>query len=263
MTLKYLNFAFKFPQFGKRFLLLPVLWFSCSAHAYFQLELMKSKRSSDRQASQWTIGDWLAQKNRVNLMDHWLAMNTKSGGIEINTNAGAQQFQLTTDSGSGEVKKTHNGQVYSLDMYILLLNLHGEYEKTDNGWESYGGAAGLRLLGDSSQTSSLVARYGWRKKHDLNSMEIWENQYVEGVLQLYLVQFFGLQGQYRYYFPNESNKGRRYQGHKTTAGVFLEMGLFRLYANAYQEPMEIASTDQTTVTKESRQGLEGGLKLYF
>ncbi len=236
------------------------LTFSIQAAAYFQADLLKGKKTKN-DAVQWTLSDWLTQKNKAALLDQWLALHSSSNLFEMNLRGGGQQYKLKTGVGAAAASTNQNGQSYDADFYVSIFNLHGEYEKNNESKESYGGAAGLRLLGKNSQTTSLVARYGWRRLSDLLSQEHWDNQFAEGVLQLYLINQVGLQGSYRYYFPNTSTQGTKLEGHKIAAGAFFEFLIFRLYGNYYQEPLE--KTSVGVVSKEERQGIEGGLQLFF
>jgi len=240
-------------------LLAPLLGFSFSARAYFQMDFLKNKNST-KATSQWTLADWLQQKNKAKLADQWLAMNRAAGPLlELNLAGGWNRYKVKTSGASATVE--HDSQSYQLDTYFSIFNVMGEYEKTDDSLESYAGAVGLRLLGASSQTTNLVARYGLRQRTDLGTGEVWKNTFAEGQLQLYLVSAFGLQGKYRYFFPHDSSRGNRLAGHRATAGAFLEFGLARLFANFFQEPME--STSGGAVSERDSRGLEYGLKLFF
>lgn len=241
--------------------LLVLLLIPFHANAYFQLDLMKAKKV-DREATQWTLFDWMAQKNRVALMDHWLALNRSANWFELNAGATRGRLKLKSETGAITTTVNQDVQTYHLDMYLSILNIRGEYDKYGDEREAYGGALGLRLLGTSSQTTNLIARYGWRKTNNLVSQEVWENQYAEGNLQIYLVKAFGLNGAYRHYFPADSNKGTSLKGYRATAGAFLEFLIFRVYANAFQEPLERRASDGT-VTKDDRSGIEGGVRLFF
>ena len=241
-------------------LLITTVCFQASAN--FQSEFLKTKKGKSTGGKvQWTLADWLGQKSRNSLMDQWLALNSKSDWFEMNVGGASQQYKLKSETGGVSTSTDQTAQTYVADLYLSLLNLNGQYTKSDDNKESYGGAAGLRLLGASAQSTNLIVRYGWRKLLDLKIPEIWENQYAEGALQLYIFTEFGLTGNYRYYFPADSNRGTRLEGRKVTAGVFFEFSIFRISANYFQEPLELSSNG--VVTKQNTDGFEGGLKLFF
>ncbi|HMN68793.1 MAG TPA: hypothetical protein PKC28_09680 [Bdellovibrionales bacterium] len=242
-------------------LVLLALCLPFTARAYFQMDFMKDKASA-RASSRWTLADWLTQKNKMSLADQWLAMNRSVNLFDVNLSGGHNKYKVkTTDPLGNQVTVDNESMSYGADMYISFVNLFGEYEKTKDDQESYGGGLGLRLLGSSTQTTSLVVRYGWRRLRDLGSQEDWENQFAEGELELYLIRAFGLTGKYRHYFPRNSNKGTRLAGHRVSAGAFFEFAVFRLFGNYYEEPTELgAPADRTT---QKRAGVEGGLSLMF
>lgn len=224
--------------------------FSSTAHANFQMDFMKAKASA-KSATRWTLSDWLAQKNKSRLADQWLAANRAADtAFELNLGGGLEVF--------GD----RQAQIYQLDTYISFFNLFGEYEKTDDDKETFAGGAGFRLLGASSQTTNLIARYGLREWRNSSTKEISKNDFLEGQLQLYVFDFFGLLSCYRYLFPHASSQNNRMAGYRVTAGAFLEFGMLRLYANYFREPNE-SSDSNGAVTKTQNEGVEYGLKLFF
>ncbi len=249
----------------KSLLALILILTSVPAHAYFQMDLLKGKKTN-KESTQWTLVDWMAQKNKMALLDQWLAFNRSANWFELNLGTERGRLKLkNTDNSSVTTTINQDSERYQMDLYLSIFNLYGEYEKTSDEvkeGENYGGALGLRLFGTSSQTTSLVARYGYQKRRDLTAQEEWETQYGEGHLQLYLIKAFGLQGQYRHYFPKKSNLGTEMSGYRATAGLFMEIVIFRIYANAFQEPLTYTAADGT-VTKQDRSGIEGGVRLFF
>lgn len=231
------------------------------AHAYFQQELMRSRGRGSDTSTQWTLVDWLQQKNKIALLDQWLAMNTSNSLFDVSMNASGQRYKLKT--GAGNVTSTQNleSQSYGLDIYVSIFGIHGEYELTKDKMESYGGSAGLRLLGNSSSSTNLAVHYGIQVRHNLVDMEQWQSQYVNGQLTLYVVKNFGINGQYRFYFPAESNLGNRLEGHKVTAGAFVEFLPFRVQGSYFQEPLKI--TRSGVENTEDRTGYDVSLKLIF
>jgi hypothetical protein len=228
---------------ARALLLSLVLGFACSAHAYFQVDLMKGKRLQAQDGVQWTLADWLSQKNKKNLMDQWLAMHRSGRWLELSAQASELQY---TSTGTQQ-----RGQLYRGNIYVSLVDLYAETERTDENLNTWAAAGGLRLLGRSLQTTSLVVRYG-AKQWMLGSERV-STPFVDGELQLYILSWFGIQGEYRYYFRGVSNLGNPWEGHRWSAGAFVELGVLRLFADYYQEPIEAAR----------RAGLMGGVGLYF
>ncbi len=188
-----------------------LLFFSLNAHAYFQLDFLKNKTSA-KSSSRWTLADFLVQKNKNKLADQWLSMNRAAGQlVEINLGGGVNTYRFK--AGPTVAAITGESQSYRLDTYISFFNLMAEFEKSDDDKETYAAAAGLRLLGASSQTTNIVARYGLKEERNLSTKEISKNAFAEGQLQLYVFEFFGLMGKYRHYFPHDSSQGNRIAGY--------------------------------------------------
>lgn len=246
------------------YILILVLLFGASAHAapHFQMKMLEGKRPQ-KEASQWNIGDWLSQKSKTAFWDQWLAMNRQATTYESNFSAAHSRFDIQTESATGVIGKDDgDGQVYGADFYITIFNVHGEYEKTSGNQESYGGGIGLRIFGTSSQTTTIALKGGWRRLTDLSTSEKWENTFAEAQMQLYLLKFMGLAGKYRFYQPATSKSDNTLSGSRTTGGVFVEGMIFRIFADYYQEPMNLKDAAGLT-SKISREGYEAGLKFYF
>jgi hypothetical protein len=236
---------------------------SLQAAANFQSDFMAKKKpkSTSGEGVHWTLADWLSQKNKVSLMDQWLAAHRTNKWWDTVLSGGGQQYTFKTGTASSTTSTSQTGQNYQADVYLSILNLNGEYQKTNDGKESYNGALGLHLLGESAQSTGLVGRYGSRHLADLTTEEKWDNQYVEGMLQLYIIEEFGVTSTYRYYFPSTSNQGDSLSGHKVSFGVYFEFSALRIFADYYQEPLQLAKNG--VVTSESSDGFDGGLKLFF
>lgn len=238
--------------------------YSAQALAYgTSKDLFTFQKSPDSSTTQWTLADWLQQKNRMSLLDHWLALHTSTSWFQVDMGGGPSQYSVRTTTSAGTATVTHTSQAYNVNFYLSIFNIYGDYEKTDDNYESYSGAVGLRLLGTSSRTTSLTARYGFKHLQNLTSGEHWMNPFLDGQLQLYIISQFGLQGTYTYYFPNTSNLGRQLKGHSVNAGAFVELGIFRIYGNYILEPLDISANDSTGASTRQRSGFEGGVKLYF
>lgn len=221
-------------------------------------------RQGDKTQTRWTITDYLAQKNRVQLMDNWLSMNRSSNTFEIYFGGGPVSYTQTESTGSGgTTRRTELSQNYRLAMYAWIFGLEGEYQKSNLDYEAWSAAVALRLLGTSNQNTNLTVKYGIQETKDLSvtPAEVWTNQFAEASLSLYIIDFVGLSGLYRYYLPDQSSSGIDLSGTRTSAGIFLEYGVFRAYADYIQERFEYNNAG--SVTQKNRDGLEYGVRFYF
>lgn len=222
-----------------------------------------SRKSGGTETTRWTLYDWLAQKQSINLMDMWLSVNRSSSLFEASLSGGPLSYRYRTVSGGTSTSGDKTSQAYRLSLFVSIIGIEGEYEETNHDMKSYGGDVALRLLGSSMQSTHLTVKYGLQKRIDSSSTpeETWSNQFAQADLNLYLIKYFGLKGEYRYYFPDKSSQGTDLQGDRTTAGVFIDVGMLRIYGDYFQEKMKYESS--TTVTEKKRDGYEYGAKLFF
>src|SRR5437899_1405989 len=101
--------------------------YSLSAAANFQSEMLKGKKGKGGGANvQWTLADWLTQKNKASVMDQWLKLHSGSDWFEFNVSGTAQQYKLKSDNGTLVTSTDQTAQVYTTDIYLSLINLNGE-----------------------------------------------------------------------------------------------------------------------------------------
>lgn len=245
----------------RKILLIILFSFGTLAHAqYFQLDLMK-KRQSNKESSRWTLADWLSQKQKISLWDNWLAMNRSANFFEMQASGSQFDYDYTSNDGSGEVKITETSHLYSLDLWFSIFGLRGEYEKRDSGLISKTGLFNLRLIGTSLQSTHLQIRGGVQTLENPNTNEKWENPVADALLKMYFLSFIGLHGDYRHFFPKESNLGAKREGSRVRAGAFIEIGAIHLSGTWWKEPIE--TTRSGTITKQEREGYELGVSLIF
>lgn len=150
---------------------------------------------------------------------------------------------------------------YSFSLFITIFGLEGGYEKSSEKIESRFGQINLRLLGQSSKSTQLIAGYGVRKTENSEDDSEVTNQYVNSKLQLYFFKFFGVDGSYKKFFRNKDNLKRDQEGERAEYGVFLEYGFLRLYGRAFDDRTFI--TENGVRQKRAREGVDAGVKFFF
>ena len=241
--------------------LLIILCFSRPSQAqYFQMDLMK-KRQSNKESSRWTLGDWLSQKQRIGLWDHWLSMNRSANWFEMELGYSQFQHDYITNSGGGDTTVEETADHFYLGLWVTIFGLQAEYDDWKSGTEARTGMLNLRLVGSSLQSTHILLRGGVQKIENTSTGEEWENPFVGGVLKLYFLSFIGLEGEYRKFQSKESNQGTKLEGSRTRAGMFIEFGSLQLHGHYWNEPYE--TTSGGTTTTEERDGFDMGLALIF
>lgn len=224
-----------------------------------------SALASAQESSRWTLTDYLSQKQKIRLMDRWLALNTAASKFEGILSGGTASYDVTATDGSGvKVKTKENVTSAKLSIFYTIFGLEGEYEKSNKDWNAITGMGSLRLLGGAQQDTNLTVSYGVRKKElTADPKETFQNQFAQGALTLYILPNIGIDGSYRHYFNNKSSASRGFTGSVVTGGLFFEIGLIRIFGQYVQEKSEIKPADGSAGIKEEKTGMNFGAKIFL
>lgn len=224
------------------------------AHA----EIRGARRSDPNENVSWNLADWMAQKQKFKLMDEWLAVNRQKKVVELILDGG----QINYDTSAGGTEEENKIAHYAASFYLSIFGIEGGIENSDEDRESTYGQLNLRLLGQSSQTTSITLGYGAMKTEDKVSDETWTNQYGQVTLQMYLFTFLGFDGTYRNYFGAKDGLKTEYDGERIEYGAFVEFGFVRLYGRSFVD-RNYTRTSAGVARNELRDGVNFGAKLFF
>ncbi len=233
-----------------------------SSASYFQKNMMNTKRSSERAATQWTLADWLQQKKKIGLMDHWLLSNRKTQVFDFMFGGGNSKFLLKTESQTEIDRSWNQGAFAQTAFYVYMLGVEGSYEKYNPGRDLVQSSLNLRILGSHLQSTRLIVKYGFRELKIEEDQEKWLSHFAEADLNIYLFRGFGLQGRYQHIIPKVSNEDVELKGHRVSGGAFIELGVLRIFGEYFEEPLEFKNL-QNEVSKELRQGYQIGALFYL
>lgn len=197
------------------------------------------KRVEKKKASGWSLSEWLETKNRIALMDMWLAFHTPSpyefylGG----------NYQFGMRSGSAY----NGGQVY----FAAFASLFGLEVQRDQSYEKIiNGLFHMRLLGFSNQSTNITLHGGMR----FEGAEPARSAVAGVSATFYLMKYFGIDGLYRHIFKSQTTTaGYRLYGDRYEAGGFIDFKFLRLYGSYFHEE------DQNPI----RSGGLAGVRLFF
>lgn len=242
---------------GKRLLILRSFFFA-SAVFLATTNLARSddvyqvivRRQEQKKASQWTLSEWLETKNRMRLMDMWLALHTPTP-FEFYLGGNMQFGQL--DHG-----QAYKGGAGYLAAYATIFGL--EFQREQSAARITNLLFHMRLFGYHNQTTNLTAHGGLRLRGQ-------DNEYrspVAGLtLTLYLAKYFGLDGLWTHIFNSSSNdQGNRLMGDRYEAGAFIDFKFLRIYGKYFHE-QEAASITGLQPFYPIRSGAMGGITLFF
>lgn len=216
------------------------------------------KKNQDKESTRWTLADWMTQKKSFSSMDQWLAMNRSLGLFEINLEGGKQKYDVEI----GGNALSHAIDHYGVSLYWSIFGIEYQFEESDEDFKRESAQFNLRLLGASSQTTNLTAFYGVRKWVYDNPENEVQNNYAGAKLNIYIVSFLGLEGQYKKFFSAQDSSDKEYSGERSEYGAFIDIYFFRLYGQVFSEKTEQVSAAGVP-SSESREGSEAGVKFYF
>lgn len=200
------------------------------------------QKEEKKASTRWTLSEWLATKEKMRLMDLWLALHSPS----------PYEFYL----GGGEAFGTQNAFQGMFAAYASIFGLEGQYESLRSRWHAL---FNLRIFGYNVQATHITLQTGLRFQNDESSyrnflLGVWSN--------IYIARFFGIEGLYRYYFDSTpSSASIVTSGSRWEVGAFLDFRCLRFFVDYFEEPEKRSSPSGTT--ESNRQGVIVGSKLFF
>ncbi len=220
-----------------------------------------SSSAAAREAKRFTLQDWLDNKDRRALMDMWLTINTPTP-YEFVVGGSLQSYSFDTTSNNITSSKSITGYHGEVSAYARFVGLTFEHQhNTQDGFNDSTGIFNLRVFGDSVQGSHITLHYGLRTRTADNGTYRLNQSFPAVTLQLYMMKFFGVQGNYRSFGTVSESFYGESTADELTYGAFIEYGLLRIFGDIYQERQ--GSKLNGVETTYERKGTRLGIKLYF
>ncbi len=144
-----------------------------------------------KKAHRWSLSDWLETRDRMRLMDLWLAMHSPS----------PYEFFVTGayKSGTGGAGANYQGWDFAAaaNAYLFGVELQRQMSNAESAWL---GMVNLRLFGIYNQATNLTIQGGVRAQ-DSAAGPLW-NPFVGAHATLYFAKAFGTTLLYRYTVAN-------------------------------------------------------------
>jgi len=181
------------------------------------------KKHEEKVQSRWTLADWLATKQRISLMDQWLALNTESNLFEFVLSY--DKFNLKQEQSN--LKSNYSDNRYGGKAFFTFLGIEGQSDDTESLFDTTSYNLNLRLLGGSQQSTHLNLHYGIRNvsDHAVNKF----SPYFFGIdFELYLLGFLGTNFKYSN-TSSDSINSISYHNRTRDIGVFVDLWFIRFY----------------------------------
>lgn len=241
-----------------------------------------------RNSTRWTLTEWLRIKERMRLMDVWLAMfsrpkedrfrpevnlayGTMKGGLLVQDSTIPQSYSSDAQQVKAQVFLTNlitastGVRTLNVDIGFGGVQRKGSLQPVSfvpgasqesgfsPGHQSYG--FNLRVFGKHIQDSSLVLNYG-----HYNHSSVYTSEQSQGVLHgvtagaslnLYMSHWLGLEGHYQKYGDTKGISSDSIQGVYSEYSAFIEISLLRFMAGAYQDSWTFELGEESIRTEEA------------
>lgn len=217
-----------------------------------------SKGSAAREAKRFNLYDWLEEKNRMQVMDMWLSLNTPSP-YEFMLGGSLNQFTVDNHVNPATKTKSYDGEFTA---YAKLVGLTGEYQNnTEESYHDTTGIFNLRLFGQTIQGTHLTVHYGLRTRTDNAAQYRLNQQFLAGTFQLYLMQYFGISANYRHFYPVTEGFFGETEASSQTYGAFIDFSSLRVMGSYFSEKQKFLKNNIESTLERS--GPKISLQLFF
>ncbi|MBN22913.1 MAG: hypothetical protein CL678_16630 [Bdellovibrionaceae bacterium] len=203
-------------------------------------------KQEEKKQSRWSLADWLDQRDRMRMMDLWLALHSPSP-YEFYIGGEYRLYQL---EGTGN----QPGSRFIAAAYASIFGLEFQYQNEDlKRWLL---AFKLRIFGYHAQGTNITLEGGVRTSLLANDPS-FRNPFAGIWSSIYILKFFGIDGGYRYYFDSTPSQIGVLSGSGFEVGAFIDFSFIRLYGSYYGNSQRANGVDL------SRTGVAMGTKIFF
>ena len=209
------------------------------------------KKQEEKKLSHWSLQEWLNTRDRMHLMDMWLALHSPSPYEFMLSGA----YQLGSLSSGG----SYNATQFKLAAYASIFGLGLERE---GGLDTrYAGLFHVRIFGYNYQNTHIRLEAGLSNTN--NGAGLGFQNALAGVgFAVYLSRYFGLDGLFRHAFDSTPNStGIAFGGNRMEGGAFIDFSFLRVFGKYVYET---TNPDTSNLAANSvRSGPLLGLMLFF
>lgn len=217
------------------------------------------RKQEEKKASRWTLADWLLTKQKMALMDQWLALNSSTTWFEFFLEGSGNKLEADE---SDQARLPYEAQAYRYQaaLYFRAFGLQGGRDKVSGFRDSSFYQANLILLGSSAQSTNIQVHYG------VTNMELASGKvsptYWGASSTLYLLPFLGGSYEYHKYSDDQDGVLTFKEGSRQEVGGFLDVWFLRLKGTYFKERLNLNTTARGDFDQRSS-GWWMGAQLFF
>jgi hypothetical protein len=176
------------------------------------------KKQEEKKSTRWSLQDWLETRDRMRMMDIWLALHSSS----------PYEFFVGGDARLVQDPAAVDGKYY-FSAFASIFGLGVEHETY---YTRTNGAFFLRVLGFHNQGTNITLHAGIRIQ---NEPFAFATGFAGGALTFYMTRFFGIETIFRYYFPVSNTRSAELQAMYLEANGFVDFRFLRIYAGYHRQ----------------------------
>jgi hypothetical protein len=204
------------------------------------------KKQEQKAKSRWSLQDWLETRDRMRLMDLWLALHSPSP-YEFYLGGG---YTFTESAPPAGLSRYQSWEAqFAAYASIFGLELKREVFPTQD-VTRWNGLFHLRVFGYHAQGTNITLHAGLRQVSGPGGK--YRNALAGASMSIYLAKFAGIEGLYRHAFaPTPVVADTTFASSRYEGGAFIDFKFLRVYGTYFSEP-DTATT-----------GVLAGTKLFF
>lgn len=221
--------------------------FPVRADDVYHIIIQKQQKKAE---NRWSLSQWLETRDRMRLMDLWLALHSPS----------PYEFYIGGDYQFGKSDasvgfNSNSGRLYVAG-YASLFGLEAQSQLRLSEWTAL---FHFRFFGLHAQATNLTLQGGLRSRRD----PLTHLNPLAGIsLTAYISKYFGIEGLFRLYFPSLRNdSGIDEDGTRVEVGAFIDFQFVRVYGQYFHESLNRIAGP--AATEGTRDGWAFGTKVFF
>lgn len=181
------------------------------------------KKQEEKATQRWTLAEWLKTRDRMRLMDLWLALHSPS----------PYEFYLGGDRVFGDTRGGSHSSLWRIQgaAYASIFGI--EFQREMDAAARTLALFHLRIFGFHAQGTNITLHAGLRSQSAPSEFR----SFTAGAgMSIYINKFFGIDGLWRHFFPAAPNsRGATYVGNRYEAGAFIDFSFLRIYGSYFSE----------------------------
>lgn len=211
------------------------------------------KKQEEKKKTRWSLSEWLETRDRMRLMDLWLAIHSPSP-YEFYLGGDYHFGGLKSDTPS--VSSAYGSIRGYAAAFASIFGLEGQYDSTAS---RKLGIFHVRIFGFHNQSTHITLQTGLRSEAEPENLR---HIFAGVTAAFYFHRYFGIEGLYRNYFASvNSVNGVKTSGTRYEGGAFVDFKFTRVYGTYFYELERVRGNPAQS--NQTRSGVLAGVKLFF